>query len=69
MGRNVAQLDDPSCDLLQLVDGETPWSSILTQYARQARLPVEQGKQQATEIASKLLEGDFVLVRSATQSQ
>jgi FAD-dependent halogenase len=64
MGRNIAQLDDRTCDLLQLIDGEASWSSIVSKFAGEARLPVEQGKQQASEIVTNLLAEGYVLVRS-----
>ena len=64
MGRNIAPLDDSACNLLRHIDGEAPWSSIVSKYAGEALLPVEQGRQQASEIVARLLAGDYVLVRS-----
>jgi flavin-dependent dehydrogenase len=64
LGRNVAQLDDSACNLLALMDGEAPWSSIVGKYAGAASVPVEQGKQLASEIVTRLLAGDYVLVRN-----
>jgi len=65
LGRNVAPLDEKACDLLQLIDGETPWSSIVSKYSGQMGLPVEQGRKTIMEIAALLLADDYVLVRSA----
>jgi flavin-dependent dehydrogenase len=62
LGRNIAQLDDSACDLMRLMDGETPWSSIVERYVSEASLPAEQGRRQASEIVGRLLAEDYVLV-------
>lgn len=64
LGRNIAPLDDGACDLLRLMDGETPWSSIVGRYAEETGLPAEQARQRASETAARLLAEDYVLVRS-----
>jgi halogenation protein CepH len=69
LGRNVAPLDDNACSLLQLMDGEAPWSSIVRKYAGDARLPAEQGRERASEIVKSLLAEDYVLVRSPLAAQ
>ncbi len=64
MGRNVAQLDDQICDFLELMDGDTPWSSIVSKFAGDAGLPPDQGRAKAAEIMAPLLAEEYVLVRS-----
>ena len=64
LGRNIAQLDDGACDLLKLMDGKAPWSAIVSRYAGEARLSVEHARVRASDIASRLLAADYVLVRS-----
>jgi flavin-dependent dehydrogenase len=63
MGRNVAPLDDSAFDLLEMVDGEAPWSSIVSKYSGKAGLPLEQGKKRTSEIVTPLLAEDYLLVR------
>jgi flavin-dependent dehydrogenase len=63
LGRNVAPLDDRACDLLALLDGESPWSSIVSEYSDLTGLPIEQGRRAATEIITPLLAEDYVLVQ------
>lgn len=53
LGRNVAPLDDSACDLLELMDGKAPWSSIVSKFSGEA-----------SEIVTPLLAEDYVLVRS-----
>lgn len=71
LGKNVAPLDDSASNLLDLMDGETPWSSIVSKYSAAEGLPLEQGKERTSEIVTPLLTEDFVLVlsRAAAQSQ
>jgi flavin-dependent dehydrogenase len=68
LGRNVAPLDENACTLLALMDGKAPWSSIVKQYSGEARLPLDQGKNRASEILSPLLAERFVLVRGRAPS-
>jgi flavin-dependent dehydrogenase len=63
LGRNVAPLDSSAWELLELMDGETPWSSIVRSYSGKAGLPVEQGSKVTSEIVTPLLAEDFVLIR------
>ncbi len=63
MGRNVAPLDDSAFDLLELMDGKSQWSSIVSKYSGVAGLPLEQGKKRTSEIVTPLLAEDYVLVR------
>jgi hypothetical protein len=63
LGRNVAPLDDQACDLLALMDGASPWSSIVRRYSEKTGRPLEKGRNAATEIVSQLLAGDYVLVQ------
>ncbi|HEX7838420.1 MAG TPA: NAD(P)/FAD-dependent oxidoreductase [Kofleriaceae bacterium] len=63
LGRNISVLDDGACRLLELIDGETAWSSIIRKYASAARLPLDEGRSQASQIAMHLLAADYVLVR------
>jgi flavin-dependent halogenase len=63
LGRNVASLDESACKLLELMDGESSWSSIVAKYAREARFSVEQGRRRAAEIVAPLLAENYVLVR------
>jgi flavin-dependent dehydrogenase len=69
LGRNVAPLDDSSSDLLELMDGETPWSSIVSKYSEKAGLPLEQGRQKTAEMVAPLLADEYVLVRSQAVPQ
>ena len=68
LGRNVAPLDDMACDLLQLMDGEAPWSSIVRKYSGERGLPLEQGRKRMSEIVTPLLAEDYVLVRSRVKA-
>ncbi len=63
LGRNVAPLDAGAFDLLELMDGEAPWSSIVSKYSGAASLPLEQGRTRASEIVTPLLAENYVLVR------
>jgi len=63
LGRNVAPLDDGASKLLDLMDGETPWASIVDRYCTHAGLSLDQGRARTSEIVSPLLAGDYVLVR------
>lgn len=69
LGRNVAQLDDSACNLLELLDGESPWSSVVSKYAGAARLPLDKGRSEASEIVARLLAGGYVLVRGRATPQ
>lgn len=69
LGRNVAPLDESACNLLELMNGETPWSSILSKYSRDVGLPLEQGKKRTAEILTPLLAENYVLVRSRGVAQ
>lgn len=64
LGRNIAPLEDSAYTLLELIDGEVPWSSIVNRYSRAARLAPDQAQQRMSEIVSPLLADDYVLVRS-----
>jgi flavin-dependent dehydrogenase len=64
LGRNVAPLDKRACDLLELMDGEASWSSIVRKYAGQSGLSLDEGRKSTSEIVTPLLAGDYVLVRS-----
>jgi hypothetical protein len=64
LGRNVAPLEKSACDLLELIDGETPWSAIVAKYSADAGLTPEAGRQRTSEIVTPLLAEDYVLVRS-----
>jgi len=66
LGRNVSPLDDNACDLLELMDGQTAWSSIVSKYSAKARLSLDQGRKETSEIVAPLLAQDFVLVRTQT---
>ncbi|HEY0462306.1 MAG TPA: NAD(P)/FAD-dependent oxidoreductase [Pyrinomonadaceae bacterium] len=69
LGRNVAPLDESSCSLLELMDGETPWASIVSKYSAEAGLPFQQGREKTSEIVNPLLAQDYVLVRSRAATQ
>lgn len=69
LGRNVAVLDNSTCHLLELIDGETPWSVIVRKYAGGARLPLEDGRSQASQIVTRLLAADYVLVRHGAPAE
>jgi halogenation protein CepH len=69
LGRNVAPLDDSACNLLNLMDGEVPWSSIVSEYSEEAGLPLEEGRKRTWEIVTPLLAEEFVLVRSGVAAQ
>jgi flavin-dependent dehydrogenase len=69
LGRNIAPLSDEACDLLELLDGQTAWSSIVHQYAARRGLPADQGREAAAEIIAGLLAENFVLVRDRPDSR
>ncbi|WP_437733783.1 NAD(P)/FAD-dependent oxidoreductase [Sorangium sp. So ce1335] len=69
LGRNVAPLDEDSCKLLELMDGEAPWSSVVGRYAGAMGVPLEQGRQRASEILTRLLAENYVLVRDRGAAQ
>jgi FAD-dependent halogenase len=69
LGRNVAPLDDSACNLLELMDGEATWSSIVGKYSGEAGLAIEQARERASEIVTPLLAEDYVLVRSRGAAQ
>lgn len=64
MGRNVAPLDNSACALLELIDGEVPWSSIVNKYSGKAGLAPDEAQKRLLEIVTPLLADDYVLVRS-----
>ena len=64
LGRNVSPLDESACRLLGLMDGETPWASIVGKYSEEAGVPLEHGRKRTSEIVTPLLAEDYVLVRS-----
>ncbi|MCB1035842.1 MAG: tryptophan 7-halogenase [Acidobacteria bacterium] len=64
MGRNLAPLDEEAFGVLEMVDGRTPWSSIVRRYAGSQGLPEEQGRRRLEEIVDPLLSESFLLVRS-----
>lgn len=68
LGRNIAPLDDSACQLLELMDGESSWSSIVGKYAGAARLPLEQGRKKASEVMAPLLAENYVLVQSRDEA-
>jgi FAD-dependent halogenase len=63
LGRNVAPLDEGTCRLLELMDGEASWSSIVEEYAAVTGLPLEQSRATALELTTRLLAESYVLVR------
>ena len=69
LGRNIAPLDASACHLLELMDGQSPWSAIVSRYAGAASLPQEQGRNKALEIVTPLLAENYVLVRSPVTAQ
>ncbi|XXY55118.1 NAD(P)/FAD-dependent oxidoreductase [Sorangium sp. So ce269] len=69
LGRNLAPLDEDSCKLLELMDGEAPWSSVVGRYAGAMGVPLEQGRQRASEILTRLLADNYVLVRARESAQ
>jgi flavin-dependent dehydrogenase len=64
LGRNIAPLDAASFDLLAFIDGQTPWSAIVGAYSEAKGVPLEQVRQEISEITPRLLAERFVLVRS-----
>jgi hypothetical protein len=64
MGRNIAPLDENSCNLLALIDGKSSWASIVGKYSEDAGLTLDQGRKETTEVVAPLLAGDYILVRS-----
>ncbi|WP_434044413.1 MULTISPECIES: NAD(P)/FAD-dependent oxidoreductase [Sorangium] len=69
LGRNLAPLDEDSCKLLELMDGEAPWSSVVRKYAGAMGVPLEQGRQRASEVLTTLLVENYVLVRDRESAQ
>ncbi len=69
MGRNVAPLDENACGVLELMDGEAPWASIVRKYSGEAGLPLDQGRRELSEIVSPLLADDYVLVRGSATAR
>lgn len=69
LGRNLAPLDGSACSLLELMDGQLSWSSIINKYSGAASLPLEQGRNKALEILAPLLAENYVLVRGETKAQ
>jgi halogenation protein CepH len=63
LGRNVAPLDEPSCKLLELMDGRTPWSSIVRKYTG------EEPAKDVSQVVGPLLAENYVLVRSGAAAQ
>jgi flavin-dependent dehydrogenase len=63
VGRNVAALDEEACDLLELIDGQTPWASVVTKFGQTAGLTKDAAKRTAQSLVGKLLAEQFVLVR------
>jgi flavin-dependent halogenase len=64
LGRNIAPLDERSCELLALMDGERPWSSVVARFSEETGLPITEGRTAAAAIVSPLLTDDYVLVQS-----
>ena len=62
VGRNVAALDDEACDLLELMDGSTPWCSIVAKFAQAAGLTIDAARKAAGKTIDKLLVEQFVLI-------
>ena len=62
MGRNVAALDDEACDLLELMDGSTPWRAIVEKFAQAAGLTIDTAQKTAGTVIDKLLAEQFVLI-------
>ena len=69
MGRNLAPLEDEAFEVLEMVDGQAPWSSIVHRYSEVQGLPEEQGRRKLAEIVDPLLSESFLLVRSSAQLQ
>ena len=65
MGRNVAPLAAEGCELLELMDGERTWSSIVEAYSRNNDIAPERGREKAEEVIASLLDENYVLVRSS----
>ncbi len=64
LGRNVAELPDEAYRLLELVDGTSSWLSIVSRYAEEEGLTLDEGRARTSEIVAPLLAGDYVLLRS-----
>jgi flavin-dependent dehydrogenase len=62
MGRNVAALDDEACDLLELMDGSTPWRAIVEKFAQAAGLTIDTAQKTAGTVIDRLLAEQFVLI-------
>ncbi|HET9896588.1 MAG TPA: NAD(P)/FAD-dependent oxidoreductase [Streptosporangiaceae bacterium] len=65
LGRNIAQLPDEACHLLRLMDGTAPWASIVSRYAAEAGLTLDESRARTSEIVASLLAEEYVLLRSA----
>ncbi len=63
MGRNMAALDDDACDLLELMDGQTPWSTIIAKYAQNSGMTMAAARKTAQTTLDRLLGDTFVLIR------
>ena len=62
MGRNVAALDDEACDLLELMDGSTPWSTVVAKFGQAAGLTLDAAQKSARKAVEGLLAEQFVLI-------
>jgi halogenation protein CepH len=68
LGRNVAQLPHEAYRLLELVDGTTPWASIVSRYALQEGLTPDESRARMSEIVAPLLAERHVLRQSTAQA-
>src|SRR5437868_7247768 len=69
LGRNVSPLEDSACDLMELMDGESPWSTIIGNFSGKAGLPLEEARKRTAEIVAPLLAEDYVLVQGRAAAQ
>jgi FAD-dependent halogenase len=63
LGRNIAALKNEAWDVLNLVDGQRSWSSIVGQYTAARKEETGQDGEAVSEIIEFLLAERFVLVR------
>lgn len=63
LGRNIATVKNEAWDLLNLVDGQKPWSSIVDQYTAAREGEADQDGEDLSKIIAPLLAEKFVLVR------
>ena len=63
LGRNLYPLADDACDLLELCDGKTPWSHVISQHAERTGASVDEVRADLTRRLEALWDDRFVLLR------